>query len=172
MYDALFVHLARELELPILASDTQLSRAAGQTVQMEVLRESDQADRSCSGSARAATVMRCTGRSARSAAIQPRTSASALTTASVISEYYSRWDGGVTLALRALLLKVGGAFRLADHALAPVQRGYLNGASRVAGSPGGSPARPGAAMTCRPTAAAVSSLWSKPLCSSIRPPDN
>ena len=71
MYDALFVHLARELELPILTSDTQLSRAAGQTVRVEVLRGVDQADRSCSGSARAVTVMRCAGRSARSAANQP-----------------------------------------------------------------------------------------------------
>jgi predicted nucleic acid-binding protein len=29
MYDALFVHLAQELELPILTSDTRLSRADG-----------------------------------------------------------------------------------------------------------------------------------------------
>jgi len=38
MYDALFVHLAEELELPILSSDTRLSRAAGRTVRVEVLR--------------------------------------------------------------------------------------------------------------------------------------
>ena len=38
MYDALFVHLARELELPILTSDARLSRAAGQAVRVEVLR--------------------------------------------------------------------------------------------------------------------------------------
>jgi predicted nucleic acid-binding protein len=38
MYDALFVHLAEELELPILTSDSRLSRAAGLTVRVEVLR--------------------------------------------------------------------------------------------------------------------------------------
>jgi predicted nucleic acid-binding protein len=38
MYDALFVHLAEELELPILTSDTRLGRAAGRTVRVEVLR--------------------------------------------------------------------------------------------------------------------------------------
>ena len=38
MYDALFVRLAEELELPVLTSDTRLSRAAGLPVRVEVLR--------------------------------------------------------------------------------------------------------------------------------------
>jgi len=42
--------------------------------------------------ARAAVVIRCTGRSARPEKIQPRTAARPMTTASVISEYCSRCD--------------------------------------------------------------------------------
>jgi predicted nucleic acid-binding protein len=38
MYDALFVHLAQELGLPILTSDARLARAAGTTARVEVLR--------------------------------------------------------------------------------------------------------------------------------------
>ena len=38
MYDALFVNLAQELDLPILTSAMRLSRAAGQTMRMELLR--------------------------------------------------------------------------------------------------------------------------------------
>lgn len=38
MYDALFVNLAQELALPILTSDARLVRAAGQVVQVELLR--------------------------------------------------------------------------------------------------------------------------------------
>jgi predicted nucleic acid-binding protein len=37
MYDALFVQLAQELNLPLLTSDAKLSRAVGGTVQVEVL---------------------------------------------------------------------------------------------------------------------------------------
>lgn len=38
MYDALFVHLAQELGLPLLTSDAKLSRAAGDTIRVEILR--------------------------------------------------------------------------------------------------------------------------------------
>lgn len=38
MYDALFVQLAQELSLPLLASDAKLARAASGEVQVEVLR--------------------------------------------------------------------------------------------------------------------------------------
>jgi predicted nucleic acid-binding protein len=38
MYDALFVRLAQELELPLLTSDAKLGRAAGDTIRVEVLR--------------------------------------------------------------------------------------------------------------------------------------
>lgn len=38
MYDAMFVHLAEELELPLLTCDTRLRRAAGLPVRVEVLR--------------------------------------------------------------------------------------------------------------------------------------
>jgi predicted nucleic acid-binding protein len=37
MYDALFVQLARELELPLLTSDAKLSRAITGTINVEVL---------------------------------------------------------------------------------------------------------------------------------------
>jgi predicted nucleic acid-binding protein len=37
MYDALFVQLARELELPLLTSDAKLARAAEGTIQAELL---------------------------------------------------------------------------------------------------------------------------------------
>jgi hypothetical protein len=37
MYDALFVQLARELELPLLTSDAKLGRAVAGTIQVEVL---------------------------------------------------------------------------------------------------------------------------------------
>jgi predicted nucleic acid-binding protein len=37
MYDALFVELARELELPLLTSDAKLARAAEGTIQAELL---------------------------------------------------------------------------------------------------------------------------------------
>ncbi len=48
------------------------------------------ADRSCQDAARAAKVIRCTGRSARPAKIHPSAAARTMTTASVISEYRSR----------------------------------------------------------------------------------
>jgi predicted nucleic acid-binding protein len=38
MYDALFVHLAQELGLPLLTSDAKLGRAAEGTIRVEVLR--------------------------------------------------------------------------------------------------------------------------------------
>lgn len=38
MYDALFVHLAQELELPLLTSDAKLGRAARDAIRVEVLR--------------------------------------------------------------------------------------------------------------------------------------
>jgi predicted nucleic acid-binding protein len=38
MYDALFVRLAQELELPLLTSDLKLGRAAGDIIRVEVLR--------------------------------------------------------------------------------------------------------------------------------------
>jgi predicted nucleic acid-binding protein len=37
MYDALFVQLARELDLPLLTSDAKLGRAVDGTVQVELL---------------------------------------------------------------------------------------------------------------------------------------
>ena len=55
-------------------------------------RSATRADRLRSDAARAAAVIRCTGRSARPAAIQPRIAARAITTASVISEYCRRCE--------------------------------------------------------------------------------
>jgi predicted nucleic acid-binding protein len=37
MYDALFVQLAQELELPLLTSDAKLARAAEGMIQVELL---------------------------------------------------------------------------------------------------------------------------------------
>jgi predicted nucleic acid-binding protein len=38
MYDALFVQLAQELDLPLLTSDAKLARAVDGTIQVELLR--------------------------------------------------------------------------------------------------------------------------------------
>jgi predicted nucleic acid-binding protein len=37
MYDAVFVQLAQELELPLLTSDAKLGRAVEGTIQVEIL---------------------------------------------------------------------------------------------------------------------------------------
>ena len=80
--------LERGLARPSISSKVSASSRSSSRGPVDATRP----DRLCSDAARAAAVIWCTGRSARPEKIQPRTAARAMTTASVISEYRSRYD--------------------------------------------------------------------------------